>query len=728
MPIELPTQVLQGLGLAPPPVVQPPPAIPPFDSALEGAPGAADIAPPPLPPEPALAPAPEPPTPILPSLAPPLNTPPPSPEPSRDFPVPVSAFGAGPQPAAPQQPQRPAAPMTPEAQLQRAQQKQSQADVDQVDAIAAQRDVNVGKAREDLAAHDAYAEREKEIEKQRKAFAEESEKTRAQKQAYVASTMADVDNYKVDQNKFVNQMGLGGMAGWGIAMIMSGIGDSLQRKQGPNPVVQMLQQRMHDSVVAQIDERDQLKAKNARAQHELDKYDSWSKDRMAQISLLDAQNEKRLANMLRTAAAKAAEPMAQAAALDAAAKLEQSSADKAQKSAEFASTNDIAKRQLQVSQGNLGVSQFNARENQRHNLATEENAAQGRELEAAKLVKQGKDDQARLLRERGFGGEAKLVEIDPKDVKPGDKTIKKDGKTFLATTGHITMRDGSPFIPQGEISVIAEAQKKYLAQERLRGIVNRMIELGPEYLSSTVNSDQYQQMKQEFDNARLEVLQFKGMGAPQSKDMEYAAGFIGTPDPTRWKDSVAGLKEGLKAMERDQAATFRGLGLDKEYKHPANADQSGAAPSAVQQLQTSLKREPDANPQRAWQTTYAQTLKASGGDIDAAKRAANEALGSAGAITPVQRADLDKLKTQAIGGDVEALAAIEDVAKTGGSATIKRMATEALSEIRTASAPQPTTSSAGVRNEGYNPIDLINRFHRTPEPTLSPRTRSASLP
>lgn len=717
MPFPLPNEVLQGLGLAPPPSIPMPPPIPPIDSSLAGAPQ--DQPPPPVAPPPLAPPPISGPEPVLPSMAAPQST---APEQNKDFQVPVGAFGHG-GPPAPQPPQssapHPRAPATPDAQMDRAQQKQSQADADAANAIVAKRDAEVNLARDELAANHAYDEQAALIEKQRKAQQEESVKIHAQKAAFVDATMKAVDDYKVDQNKYMHDMGVGKHIGWYIAMAMSGLGEALQGRGGNNPAVQMLQQKMHDSVVAQIDERDQLKSKNERAQHALDKYDQFSKDRQAQISLMDAQNEKRLANMLREAAAKAKEPMAQANALNEAGKLEQSSAEKAQKSAEFASTNAVAKSNLQVAQGQLGVSRANAIEANRHNLATEENAEQMRLNESLKLERQGKNDEAKLIRERAIGGEV----VPIKDAS---------GKVIGSRVQDITTKDGKTWVPKGTEPVVTDFQKGHEAGMRLLSTIDEIRRLGPEFLSNTANSNKLQQLKQQMSDARLEAIKYHGLGVPTGHDVELAEGSVGTSDPTRWKDSMGGLNKSRESIIRNMNISMKERGLDKPWEGPPDPLKTEEhAQTSTEQLQTSLKTKPDENRERVWQATYAQTLKSGGGDITAAKRAADQAMAEAGAIAPKQRADLEALKAQAVAGDAEALAAIQDVAKTGGSATIKRMATEALSEIRSgaqpASPPLPQYDNAYDPN-GYNPAALINRFHAPVQPTITPRTMNASNP
>ena len=759
MPLTLPSQVLQGLGLMPPPV---PPPLPPVDDSLAGVP----LAQPDLPPVP----------------APPA---PPMPEPNRgEFVVPSAAFGhpgalgagefqppapapaAAPAPARPHQgaPPRAPVPMSPDAQYARAQQKQSQADVDAADAIAAKRDAEVAKSREELAATKAFDAQSEAIEQQRKAFQEESTKVHAQKQAYVDATMRDADGYKVDQNKYMNEMGLGRMAGWGIAMVLSGIGDSLQGKKGENPVLQMLQSRMHASVVEQVDERDRLKARNAGARHELDKYDQFSASRMAQINLMDAQNEKRLANMIRLAGAKAAEPTAQAAALDAAAKLEQSSAEKAQKAAVDAGQYDMQKKQLAVSQGNLGVARANAIETQRHNIATEQLTAQQRDIETARLLKQGRTDEAKLVRERAIGGEVKMVQIDPKEAQPGDKIVTKDGKTFRAEPGLVSMRDGEVFIPKGTEATISKFQENYEYGQKVLAKVDEIRKLGPEWMSNVANSDKAQQLKTEVKALLLDAVKFHGLGVITGHDTEHTLGAYGlgdNSDAIGWKDVMAGLDKARANVVRDINISMQQRGLDKTWEGPPDPLKIQSGSSRIQDLESTARSKTTGNPETEREVAYGRALKESKGNIGSAHVAGEEAFQNAksGKISIAQKDAIDELtKIAKVGGDegAAAMASLEAIvaerekrfeerhkaerptlatglrewkAKSVMSDPVWLRAKDALTALRT---PPEILTDAGPTYDpnGYDPAALIRRFQQPPPttPTIDPRTSSASPP
>lgn len=269
-----------------------------------------------------------------------------------DYHVPASAFGqqSAPTTVAPTKPAAPGKPVSPQQLEVDAHARQDAADRQAAGAIGAQQDVATAAAQQNLADFSKHAEAAKQIEDQRKALADDIAKTHAQKQAYVDQTMREVDDYKVDHDKFVHDMGVGDRVGWAIATALSAVGQAMQHQSGPNPVVQMLQERMHQAVVAQMDQREQLKEKNTRAEHSLDKFDAFSKDRQAQMDMLDARNDRWLAQQVALTGAKMADPAARASAQQQYAALMESSADKATKAADKAVEHDIQYKHVALAQ------------------------------------------------------------------------------------------------------------------------------------------------------------------------------------------------------------------------------------------------------------------------------------------------------------------------------------------------------------------------------------------
>jgi hypothetical protein len=386
--------VAQAFGLAPPP-----PAVigPPGDViGPDGTPAAA-----PLPPQIPLA---------LPSAATAGAAPAAA---STDIHIPMTQFGHPGGAAAPAGPAPTGKPPTP-AQLEAdARARQATAEQAATKGIQAQEQVSIDQSQQNLAAFQQHADAAKQIEDQRKALNDEIDKTRLQKMAYVDDTMKEVDNFRIDQDKFVHDMGLGDHIGWGIATALGAVGQALQRQSGPNPIVQQLQDRMHQAVVAQMDQREQLKEKGARAEHSLDRYNAYSTNRQAQMDLLDARNDRWLAQQIALTGAKMGDPQARATAQQQYATLMESSADKAQKSADTAVSHDVQYKQVAIAQsanaiagGHLAVAKAaEARAQKLQDLEWGPGGIKEQELgiKAAEEQRKAMKDQQQKVKEEGIG-------------------------------------------------------------------------------------------------------------------------------------------------------------------------------------------------------------------------------------------------------------------------------------------------------------------------------------
>lgn len=703
MPVDLPPEVLQGMPWNVPPPIDSslagapmPDALPQVDSSLLG------LQPPeqsvPVPPP---APADGPPQAI----------------PQRgEFVVPASivghpgALGQGgfhspvPPPAPVPHPGAPPHPMGADQLLGRAQTQESKGETIKAQGIADETDAQRAQAADEMAAYKQYDAQSAELKKQQAALAADTQKIHLQKQAFVDATMRDVDSYKIDQSKYVKEMGLGTMAGWGIAMILSGIGDALQGKTGPNAVTQMLQDKIHTSVQLQLDARDQLEKKGQRAQHDLDKYDAFSKDRMATMNLMEAQYEKRLAMMIQEAAVKSKDPMARARGEKEAGDLLISSADKAQKAGEAAATNEVAKKQLGVAQGHLAL------------------AGQQFGLEKQKF---------------GWQKEKDTVEIGLKatkekaDASSKEKQLAVAAPTVDGKVGPLTNKDGS--VAQFRSAEIAQKTSDMVAgATAYNRLVGKMAAALKDHGGSStwVKGEDWQRMMSDLQSATAELHDAYGITAFREPTVQFfekmaTAGV----DPTSFvRDATAALKESNVNLQAKVNEKARAGGYDGPDIAFASTDAPASAPTPAQQLSTLLKAKPDENRERAWQSTYAQNLKASNGDVKAATVAANNAMAEAGAVSPAQRQGIQTLTQQAVAGDKDAAAVLADVAKTAKSTTVRSLAEQALSEIRTtvsAPGPEPITSAGPTFDpNGYDPQSLVDRFHRKPEPTLASGQRS----
>ena len=511
--------VAQAFGLAPlaPPTALQLPAAPPSGTDATSSP--AGLAP--------LTPT------TLPSMAAPA---PAAVAPGRpDYQVSPAQFGQQ-QPAKPVAQAKPAKPATPQQLEQEARAKQATADQQSAVGIAQQQDVATQTAQQNLAAAEQHAAAAKQIEEQRAALADDIKKTRAQKQAYVDATMNQVDNYKVDFNKFAHEQGIGDMIGWGIATALSAVGDALQHKTGPNAVIQMMQARMHEAVQAQLDEREQLKEKGQRAGHALDKYDAFSKDRQAQMDMLDARNDRWLAQQVALTGAKMADPQARANAQQQYAALMQSSAEKSQKAADTATNHDIQLKHVQVAGAQ-------ASETRRHNLVEE--GWQKAKFEEEQMLK------AAALAAKASGKlgdeESKRALFDPNTKQP-----------LRNSKGDLVL-GGSAEIAQKTRDMIAGAT----SYNRLVNQMSRAIaEHGGE--STWIKGKEWQKMESDLQSATAELHDAYGITAFREPTVKFFEKMASAGvDPTSFvRDATGALQESNMNLQAKVNEKLNALGYD----------------------------------------------------------------------------------------------------------------------------------------------------------------------
>jgi hypothetical protein len=191
---------------------------------------------------------------------------------------------------------------------------------------------------------------------------------------------------------------------------------------------------------------------------------------------------------------------------------------------------------------------------------------------------------ARLDEERQQRSDARDARAAEKDAARQDKLDKQQldraiggevtpirdaqGNVVGSKTGYITKADGSIWIPNGTEAQISDLQKQHAAATSLVQTLDAIRRVGPEWLSDTRNTEKAQRLKQLMGDARLQAIAAKNLGVPTGHDIELAENFIGTTDPTRWRDSVAGLIQGRESLVRDHNAVLRTHGLDKPWNPP----------------------------------------------------------------------------------------------------------------------------------------------------------------
>ena len=677
---DLPPAVAQAYGLAPPPPVNTAPVIIPPQPLPPPGP-APDIAPPPLPPPPPTQ---------LPSEAENKPSPPGPPSPGNaDFRVTPEQAGLPPEP---QKPQPAPKPLTPEQMAQQAQGKQDAADQASANAIRGQADVTRAEAAQEVQAFDAHATAAKQIQAQRDALTADIAKTHAEKQQYVDDTLKAVDNYKIDQSKYWNDIGMEGHVGWYIAMAMSEVGRALQRKDGPNPVLQMLQDRAHQAVLQQVDERDQLKEKSARAEHSLDKFDAFSRDRQAQIDLLDARNDKMLAQQLQMAAVKSKDPQAIATAQAGVAQLMQSSAEKATRAVDAAAQRDIAKKQL-------GVAMAAHAETRRHNMVEE--GWQQKKFEEEQRLKAA----ALLAKQQG-----KLSDDESKRAVFG---VSPDGKRVpLRNSDGSVVLEGNPELADKKNRAIAAAT----AYNRITNQMRRAIEdHGGE--SSFIKGEQWQNMMTDLQAATAELHDSYGITSFREPTVQFFEKMAtGGVDPTSFvRNASSALKrsnENLQAKINEMITNYDGppikwadtsappppVDRPEDKLDKLVASKRGDDPGAVYQPETGTyapkvtgmyKIDPDAPPTAPPATARDKQVAAEYPKMGAGQRAALETFALwASSPDPTMR---DR--------GVQHLA---DAVKNANESDVKAYAQQLLTNLGGAGIPEPAETITGGSGQGYS--------------------------
>jgi hypothetical protein len=318
---------------------------------------------------------------------------------------------------------------------------------------------------------------------------------------------------------------------------------------------------------------------------------------------------------------------------------------------------------------------------------------QEREAAAEAARVKGDAAKAKLIQDRALGGEVSVVRD-----KDGNPVLDKDGNPQVKT-GLITDSKGEVWIPNGPEAVISTLHKQHNATNALVGTLDEIRKLGPEWLLDTANSDKFQRLQQLMGNATLLAIQAKELGVPTGRDIEFAQKVIGTTDPTRWKDSIAGLNEARKTLIRDHNVRLRTAGLDKDWTVADTGKKGSREMPGDAELKT-MQRRPTA---QDWRSTLGSDPNASprtfkGEQREGGSPAARKWVAEHGEITPLQVRMIDQhgsaLKAENPEARRKAGAWLEQVAKTGGTEAIRSYASQMLTNAVStyAGESQPTVT------------------------------------
>lgn len=374
------------------------------------------------------------------------------------------------------------------------------------------------------------------------------------------SKAIDVEaSYKIDDNRRWNNMGTGRQILASMAVIMSGLGDVFARKSGPNAALTMLTDAIKDDVASQVRDKENMGRNIGRMENSLDRYHKQTGDLRDAANMKIAEEYKRTADQFEMTAAKYASPKAKLAAMSTANELRMRAAELAGKTGTEAFNRDVKRQELAnqrqqtaISGGQLALAGKHL-ELEKNKFAWDK-VKDAAAIDAAAQAAAAKGDpaMAKLISERSIGGETVAV----KDA---------EGNVVSTKTGPITMSDGSIFIPKGTEATVTQFQAQHDSVQKLVATLSEIRKIGPEWLSDTANSDKLQRLKQLMADAKLETVAAKKLGVIAGPDEALIGGFLGTDDPTRRKDSLAGIDQSLDSLVRGHNIELHNRGLDKDW-------------------------------------------------------------------------------------------------------------------------------------------------------------------
>lgn len=354
-------------------------------------------------------------------------------------------------------------------------------------------------------------------------------------QKQIATAVDTEAKYKVDDNRKYANLSTGKKIAYWIMAGLSGLGDALMKKTGPNMVIGMMQQAIQDDVAAQVRERDELGKRIGYARSSLDTYDKITGSDIESKQLLLAENYKRVADQVRASAAKYGGDLAKirgeqiATQFDEAAEqikgaAGQSSWDRIYRQQQL----KLQAQQTAIASGHLAL----AREQFKYQ---KENDAENRKLAAAQLDKQGQGAMADKAEKLGL-------------LAPPESTKDANGNVVVKPADYLRNQDGSVFTAPDDKTAGDLRTSQYTANrlismiDEIRAIRDRV---GGE--SSLLNSEESQRLAVLQKNILL-MKKTGTQGMSSDKDMENISGAAGAGDAASWRDQSGKLNEARRII------------------------------------------------------------------------------------------------------------------------------------------------------------------------------------
>lgn len=294
---------------------------------------------------------------------------------------------------------------------------------------------------------------------------------------------------------------------------------------------------------------------------------------------------------------------------------------------------------------------------------------------AAQAKSKGDIKLAEDIQKRAIGGEITPVKDEKGEVTGYDVGLIKQKKT------------GEIWLPNGTEATISELQKQHPAAAALVGTIDEIRRLGPEWLLNTANTDKKQKLDQLFSTAKTQATAVLGLGVPTGRDIELATGSLGTTDPTRFRDSLAGLNQARNTFVRVHNERLRSAGLDHDWA-PVDTGNVGTESKPGDEIRKLLLSKPDLENEAGKLLDKKRAGLIGTEKTDEFKYLKNmqDAVSEyrqrydRGASLDQQDA-IEKLRSDSIGTGPDAKTAIDilkEVAKNGATESIRKRAADAL--------------------------------------------------
>lgn len=534
---------------------------------------------------------------------------------------------------------------------------------------------------------------------ERQKFVDERNELHQTKQTEADDYIKKAGEYKIDQNRAMDSMSTGKSVMFWIGAAMAGVGQALDHKSGPNPVLQMMDEKIQRDIALQGQERDALRQAGQDKYHALDRFDAFTTDKSSQLAMAAAEQWKRTQNEIAMQRSKTADKRAIANLQVLEGQAGQKSAAYAAAAAQGAADRTMQERQMKnterataISGGHLSLSNKQFEYGKQRDLMVFGLDQQKLDIEAQKLAGTGKVQQAKELREFGM--------MAPPKIKDGEAVVEplrnKDGSTWLAPDAETRRK----------LATKMGATQDFIGQsDELRSLVK-----GEGAFMKYSSNERYEKAKVLIGNMQVSAKKRMEMGAALSGSeldmMNSAIGMV--KDPL----SFRAFGNNTAALEQGRKLTIDQLNTAMRYEGGYNGERIDIPDT----FRTAVKTQADAalgdtvlsKADKKDVADNVRIFKAHGGeDPKYWNRPVTEAYVN---LSYAQRQGVENLVSLAKSGDANATTQLDQLQ----THSVGHLADYARELSSTPSDGTPT------RNGGYNGTENLLKNFTTPVPSSGP--------